>query len=708
MQAITEFIALILSYVIKLCFMVVKNYGAVIILFTLLSKVVLLPLSVWVHKNGIKLIKMQPDINFIKVNHYGDADSIAEKTSELYKKEKYSPLASTIPLLIQLVILFGLVEVIYNPLTYIINMPEELSNAFIGLTCTLTGVNAEASSVQMAVVNAVQNPQYEAAFQALAQNFASYDVAGYISEISQIGMKFAGMDLSWIAVETKGISFLVPVLAGLSAWLMCFTQNISQVLQSEQGKLNKYGTMALSVALSLYLGAFVPAGIGLYWIASNLFAIVQMYMLNFAIDPKKYIDYAKLEESKKALDELQALDSPQKGLFSKDENARREKEDYKRFFSVANKHIVFYSEKSGFWKYFENFINELLAKSNVVIHYVTNDPNDAIFDLADKEPRIKPYYIGQKKLITLMMKMDADIVVMTTPDLETFYIKRSYIRDDIEYIYVPHDPLSVHAGFREGSMDHFDTIFCVGPQQIEEIRKTEEVYNLPAKTLIECGYVLTDNLLKGYEEVKKDENARKRILIAPTWNEDNILDSCIDEMLSKLLCDEYKVVVRPHPEYIKRYTAKFEAFKNRWADKVGEGFEIEEDFSSNSSIFTSDLLITDWSGIAYEYSYTTKRPTLFINTKKKILNENWEKIGITPLEISLRSRIGNALEKSKVANIDKTVKEMIQNHSAYEKKITEVLEENVFNIGHSGEVGADYILKRLVEIAQNKKAKKGE
>lgn len=304
MQAITEFIALILSYVIKLCFMVVKNYGAVIILFTLLSKVVLLPLSVWVHKNGIKLIKMQPDINFIKVNHYGDADSIAEKTSELYKKEKYSPLASTIPLLIQLVILFGLVEVIYNPLTYIINMPEELSNAFIGLTCTLTGVNAEASSVQMAVVNAVQNPQYEAAFQALAQNFASYDVAGYISEISQIGMKFAGMDLSWIAVETKGISFLVPVLAGLSAWLMCFTQNISQVLQSEQGKLNKYGTMALSVALSLYLGAFVPAGIGLYWIASNLFAIVQMYMLNFAIDPKKYIDYAKLEESKKALDEL--------------------------------------------------------------------------------------------------------------------------------------------------------------------------------------------------------------------------------------------------------------------------------------------------------------------------------------------------------------------------------------------------------------------
>lgn len=703
MQAITEFIALLLSYVIKLCFMVVKNYGMVIILFTLLSKVVLLPLSIWVHKNGIKLIKMQPDINFLKVNHYGDADTIAEKTSELYKKEKYSPLASTIPLLIQLVILFGLVEVIYNPLTYIVNMPKELADAFVKLAASLTGIDAQASSAQMAVVNAVQNPLYLASFQKLAGSFTQYDVAGYIGEISEIGMKFAGMDLSWIATQTKGISFIVPVLAGFSAWLMCFTQNISQVLQSEQGSLNKYGTMILSVALSLYLGAFVPAGIGLYWIASNLIAIVQMYILNFAIDPKKYIDYAKLEESKKALDELASLGEAKKSIFAKDENAKREKADYKRFFSVANKHLVFYSEKSGFWKYFENFIESLLSKSNVVIHYVTNDPKDAVFERAEKEPRLKAYYIGQKKLITLMMKMDADIVVMTTPDLETYYIKRSYIRDDIEYIYVPHDPLSVHMGFREGSMDHFDTVFCVGPQQIEEIRKTEEVYNLKAKNLIECGYVMIDNLLKGYDEVEKDADARKRILIAPTWNEDNILDSCIDEMLTKLLCDEYKVVVRPHPEYVKRFGAKFEVFKARWADKLGEGFEIEDDFTSNSSIFTADLLITDWSGIAYEYSYTTKRPTLFINTKMKVLNENWENLGITPLEISLRSQIGNALEKDEVANIAQTAKEMLENHSAYAQRITKVLEDNVFNIGRSGEVGANYILNRLVEIKKNKK-----
>ena len=74
---------------------------------------------------------------------------------------------------------------------------------------------------------------------------------------------------------------------------------------------------------------------------------------------------------------------------------------------------MFYSE-SGFYKYFKHIIDYLLSHSNVIIHYVTNDPNDAIFQLAEHQPRIKPYYIGLRKTITLMMKMDADMVVMTT------------------------------------------------------------------------------------------------------------------------------------------------------------------------------------------------------------------------------------------------------------------------------------------------------
>ena len=57
-----------------------------------------------------------------------------------------------------------------------------------------------------------------------------------------------------------------------------------------------------------------------------------------------------------------------------------------------------------------------------------------IFELEKKEPKIRGYYIGENKLITLMMKMDADMVVMTTPDLQKYHIKKSMVRDDIEYV----------------------------------------------------------------------------------------------------------------------------------------------------------------------------------------------------------------------------------------------------------------------------------
>ena len=90
MNTIINWIAIPLGFVMKLCFNIISNYGLAIILFTLLTKVILLPLSVWVQKNSIKMVKMQPDINRIKAKFFGDQDTIADEQSKLYKKHKYN------------------------------------------------------------------------------------------------------------------------------------------------------------------------------------------------------------------------------------------------------------------------------------------------------------------------------------------------------------------------------------------------------------------------------------------------------------------------------------------------------------------------------------------------------------------------------------------------------------------------------------------
>lgn len=625
----------VFGWVMNICYSVCHNYGVAIILFTLISKIVMLPVSIWVQKNSIKMVKMQPEINFLKAKHYGDKDTIAEEQGKIFKREKYNPMASMVPLIIQIILLMGVIE---------------------------------------AIKAGMANPN--------------------------INMDFMGIQLSLIPNVEGGWLVMSPIIAGLSAWLLCIAQNASNVLQAEQSKGNKYGTMLLSVGLSLYLGWFVSVGVAVYWVASNVMAIIQLYLLNWAINPKDYVDYEELEKSKKALEELGNIGGKKRKRFG-DPETKREKADYKRFFSVVNKKLVFYSESSGFYKYYKGIIEYLLENTNIVIHYITSDPNDAIFELSEKESRIKPYFIGEKRLITLMMKMEADIVVMTMPDLENFHIKRSYVRKDIEYIYLPHGMDSLNMTMRTGSMDHYDTVLCVGKHQREEIEKTEKIYELEPKHLVDWGYSLLDEMRLDYASLETKSKSQKHILIAPSWQQDNIVDSCLETILDKLCEKDYKVIVRPHPQHVRHKKEKLELLKEKY--RTNPNIEIQTDFSSNSTVFEADLMLTDWSGIAYEYAYTTQKPVLFINTPMKIMNPEYEKIGVVPLNISLREEIGCSLNLDELDTIGDRVDALLNNADKYYEKIGEFVNEYVYNLGRSSEVGAKYIISQIQKKVKERK-----
>ncbi len=698
---ITSIIAVPLGYVMQLCYKLLSDYGMAIILFTLITKIIILPLSVWVQKNSIKMVEIQPQINRIKARYFGNGDTIAEEQAKLFKEKKYNPLASLVPLIVQMVLLMGVVGVIYNPFNHLFRIDGDVITAICNTALGILGTESADSSIQLTAIEYIKNPDYYGEFLLLAEQFPNSDIPAILNEIKEFDLTFLGFNLSWNPSVMLGITILVPIIAGASSWLMCVAQNASNVLQAEQTKFNKYFMLALSVGLSLYLGFFVPAGIALYWVASNLLAIVQLYALNAVIPPKKYVDYEELEASRKELEELKSLGGEKK-MFQKDPNAKREKADYKRFFKVGNMHIMFYSERSGFYKYYEDIIERLLKKTNLTIHYVTNDPDDIIFKIAETQPRIKPYYISVKKLITLMMRVEADIVVMTTPELDNGYIKRSLMRKDIEYIFVPHDSASVHMGFKEHSLDNFDTVFCTGPHVAEEVRASEKVYGTNEKTLVQFGYPLIDKLISSYEKMEKVPKQRKQILIGPSWQEDNLLDSCIEQLIDQLYCDEYHIIVRPHPEYMKRYRPKMDKLVEKYQAKIGEGLTFELDFSTNVSTYESDLLITDWSGIGLEFCFATLKPALFINTKMKMENPNYEKIGIVPQEVALRSKLGVALSKNELDKTKETVKMLIESET-FKGDIKNIREGYFYALGSYGADGADYIAKSLVKKSKTKK-----
>lgn len=681
-----DIIAVPFGYCIGWCYSFLNNYGLAIILFTLFTKIVLLPLSIWVQYNSIKMVKIQPAINWVRVKYFGNNDLIAEEESKMYKKEKYNPFATLIPFIIQIVILLGVVIAIYKPFIYILHLDPAVIANIENISSLHNGLND--NSLELAAIQNIQSGD-------IAPYLAAGIPQSVIDSIGTLNFSFLGLDLC--TIPSMIISFLpvlaigAPLVAGLSAWLLCVCQNKSNVLQAEQGKFNQYGLMIISVGLSLYLGFFVPLGIALYWVFSNIFAILQLYILNFFIPPKKYVDYEELEASRKELAKLKESSKQDKQT---PEEKKKEKEDYKKFFSIANKHIVFYSESSGFYKYYVDIIEGLLKRTNVSIHYITNDYNDKIFELAKTEPRIKPYYIGIKKLINLFMKLECDVLLMTTPDLQNMYLKRSIMDKNVEYIYLPHESSSMFFGFKDHAFDHFDTIFSVGPHIDKEQRATEKLYDLKEKTLVPYGYPVIEHLCKDNEKYTKQSEGKKKILIAPSWQEDNVLDSSLDKLIEQLYSDEYKIIVRPHPEYMKRYKDRMDSIVEKYKDKIGDNLEFELDFSKNFSIYTSDLLITDWSSISLEFAFSTLKPVLFVNTKPKIENENWEALEIEPQDIRLRDVLGVSLDKSQLDKARETVK-MLFDDNDFSSKIKNERETYYYNFGSNGKAGVDYLLKRL-------------
>lgn len=639
------------------------------------------------------MVKMQPDIYKIKINYFGDKDKIAEETTKLYKKEKYNALVSLIPLFIQILLLVGLVEVINKPLTYILNVPSE---QVVALKETLLAsdetIDKNSSSIELMVVKDIKKGDVE------KYNTISNDT---LDKINNLDLKFLKFDMSWIAEKEMGVSVLVPIIAALSALIMCVAQNKMNVLQQEQSNFNKWGMVILSVALSLYLGFFVPAGVALYWTFSNLFAILLQWFLNIMINPKKYVNYEELEKAEKELKELSSFDKKNKRT---KEQIKKEKEDYKRFFKVINKHLVFYSESNGFYKYFKGIIEYLLEHTNITIHYITSDYNDNIFKMAEENNQIKAYYIDQKKLITLMMKMDADVVVMTMPDLENYHIKRSYIRKDIKYIFIPHGIDSINLTQRYKSINAYDIFFACGKYQRLEAEKTYELFNLDRK-VYNWGYSLLDDMIAEYEKSKKSKKSKtKQILIAPSWQKDNICDLCLEELLDSLKKENnYEITVRPHPQEVRHMKEKFEALKEKY--KGNKNIVIQTDFSANNTIFNADILITDWSSIGYEYAYTTKKPVIFIDTPMKIMNPNYKDIDVEPINIWSRNIIGKSLRTDQLNDINKVIKDFLNNGDKYEKKINEMLHDSIYNLGNSAEKGANYIIECIQDQIKEREIK---
>ncbi|MCL1999371.1 MAG: membrane protein insertase YidC [Turicibacter sp.] len=678
MELINTILGVPLGFVIYFAYQLVGSYGAAILIFAVFVRIMLFPLSVVSHKNSIRLLKLQPSLEIIKRRYAGDRELISERQYKLFKSERYSPLVGLVPLLLQLVLIMGVLQVMYHPMQHLLRLDSAVIAALtesVGVADNLPGGG------QMYALNVLLENGELAALADLAEN---------------IDMRFLGLNL----METPSLLnpngyWAVPIAAILAALVFCLVQAAISPGALNQSNRTNHGLTIFTVGMSLYFAFALPVGVGIYWAFGNVISTAVVLILYFLYPPKILAKeaVAYIETTRKTPSDLKAEKARKKAF------AAREKADAARF-AAAKKRIVFYALSGGQYKFYRDLIEYLLENSEIEIHYLTNDPNDRLF--SERPQGLLPYYVSLKKTVSLMLKLDADMVITTVHGLQNFYLKRSVARLDIEYIFIFHGITSTHMVAREAAYDHYDTVFCVGPHHAAELRRREELAGLPKRKLIKSGYGLYDRLAATYTDVPRNGI---KILIAPSWQEDNILEKHTEEMLDSLLGNGYNIVVRPHPQFVGLFPERMATLQEKYKkfSESGSGeLAFELDISGNESILESDVLITDWSGIAYEFAFVTGKPCVFVDTPMKILNPNYERYGLEITDITWRNKVGISLPVEEIGNIAAAVKRLLSEKEIFREKIAETLAEYIYHPGRSSEAGGRYILAQLKRRAKCK------
>ena len=352
--------------------------------------------------------------------------------------------------------------------------------------------------------------------------------------------------------------------------------------------------------------------------------------------------------------------------------------------------LVFYSEGAADWPHLGPVISELLARHDGRISYLTSDPTDPGLGIAD--PRLHAFQIGAGTARTILFaRMDCRHFVMTLPDLGNLWLRRS--ARPVHYIYLFHSMNSTHTSYRTGAFDGFDTVLCVGPHHVNEIRATEGAYGLSPKELVEHGSAKLDALLAEIGDrgaTPRQRDGAPTVLVAPTWGESSFIERPAGiDVVRALIADGMRTTVRLHPMTSRRLPELRDVLRREFASSPH--FTLEEDMSATESWLASDVMISDWSGAATEYAFALGRPVVYIDTSAKLMNPDSDRIGLESFEHAIRGMIGRVVALDAIGELAAAVREVTADTTAVRARAMEARDRMIFNVGASSAAAATYL-----------------
>ena len=371
------------------------------------------------------------------------------------------------------------------------------------------------------------------------------------------------------------------------------------------------------------------------------------------------------------------------------------------------RNIVIYSESGQDWHYFELLVKSLNEKLQKKVTYVTSDITDPGMDR--EHDLFKAICIPEGFFLTLYFNMQkADVVVLTMMDLGNLQLKKSI--NPVHYIYLFHSLGSTHMVDHANSYDAYDSLFCVGPHHVAELRKRELMQGLEARNLFEFGHPRLEDLLCAAQSYEQDGSRGSLsvdtapvVLVAPTWGEQSIFNTCGEELTGVLLDAGYHVIIRPHYQTLKMTPEVVDRLKARYGDH--KNFEFQDRMGESETLFRSDILVCDWSAMAIEYALGLEKPVLYIDLPRRVRNPDWQELGIEPIEASFRELAGDIVSPQQLEQVPEKINGLLGKKEAFRESMKELRQQMVFNIGNSIDLGALEIARLADEKAHERKSR---
>ena len=253
-------------------------------------------------------------------------------------------------------------------------------------------------------------------------------------------------------------------------------------------------------------------------------------------------------------------------------------------------------------------------------------------------------------------------------------------------VYVPHSLTSLH-NYAVNAFSAYDVVLAAGPHHVNEVAALDRATGGPPRRSFEIGYGKWDRLLAAKQRVDTESSAAT-IGVAGSWGDGNLLEMLGAQLVDALIEAGYRVILRPHAYHQLKHRDILDSLAEKHAS--GGQFQLDESPDGVETLCRVDTLISDYSGIAYEYAFLMERPVLFVDVPPKVFNPDWQKLGLTPMEFELRDKIGTRVAPT-VGQIVAATGDLLERRSEFCEQIREVRRDHLFDDSKIGEITASAI-----------------